>query len=285
MRPVTLEILDKAGTLVRLYSSEDVGELPAPDQAPVPLYWYRPPLNLKTTAGMHRFLWDMRGQPLEGFGRRGGYLPMAAIGHNTAPAPLSMWVAPGEYTVRLTVGGRSLTQPITVKMDPRVKTPAAGLAQQFELSKAMYDGVLETQAALRSMESIRARVKKLQEKLGNGEGETGEAAKQGRARREALAVFDKKAAEIEGGRGGGMRGIFGPPGSGTAGQETLNGIMGSLVQLMSMLQAADLAPTTQLAAAVTEKHQALRELMDRWQSLRTKDLAAVNKILGSDQIK
>ena len=33
-------------------------------------------------------------------------------------------------------------------MDPRVKTPAAGLLQQLTLSKQLYDGVLDAQAAL-----------------------------------------------------------------------------------------------------------------------------------------
>src|SRR5262249_11473422 len=60
---------------------------------------------------------------------RGG-LPIAAVPHRTAPAPATPSVAPGVYTVRLTADGKSYTQPLTVKMDPRVKTPAAGLQQQ-----------------------------------------------------------------------------------------------------------------------------------------------------------
>jgi len=328
--PVLLEILDRGGRLVRRYSSEDKSELPGRDEAPVPLYWYRPPLNLETTPGMHRFLWDMHWQPLEGVGRRGGGLPIAAVPHDTVPAPVSPWVAPGEYTIRLTVGEAVFTQPITVTMDPRVRTDAMGLARQFELSKAMYDGVLETQAALRMMQSIRGQVAKLQEKVGaageggaeeadreaagqaQGGGEAGEAAgerKTGQAGGqagsqeagqaaekpaqqvplpEALAAFDKKAAAIEGQTGGmGRRGgpMGEPPGGrpaeGAAQEETLAGIGGSLVQLMSMLQAADVAPTTQLNAAVTEKHQALRDLMARWNAFRTKDLEALNVRLAA----
>ena len=45
----------------------------------------------------------------------------------------SPWVAPGVYTVRLTANGQTLTQPITIKMDPRVKiTP--GVQQIFTLT-------------------------------------------------------------------------------------------------------------------------------------------------------
>ena len=46
---------------------------------------------------------------------------------------------PGEYSVKLTVEGRSYTQPLTVKIDPRVKTPFAGLLQQFTLARRITD--------------------------------------------------------------------------------------------------------------------------------------------------
>ena len=284
--PVALEILDAAGKLVRRYSSEDKpAEIPSAEAAPLPLYWYRTPQTLKTTAGMHRFLWDMRWQPLPGGGGRGGGLGMAAIAHNTAPTPNSIWAAPGNYTVRLTVAGKALTQPITVRMDPRVKTPAAGLARQYELSKAMYDGVLETQAALQKLRDIRAQVKKVQEKIGAAGGAAGQPTS---AVVQALADFDKKAAALEGGGGaaGGRAGAamggppMGPMGvGGASGPDTLAGIGGTLNQLMSLLQAADAEPTTQAVAAVTERREALRALLAKWDSLRTKDLAALNAAL------
>ena len=48
----------------------------------------------------------------------------------------SPWVAPGAYTVRLTAGGKTMTQPITIKMDPRVKiTPE--VQQIFTLTTRM----------------------------------------------------------------------------------------------------------------------------------------------------
>ena len=46
---------------------------------------------------------------------------------NTVPSINSPWVAAGAYTVKLTVDGKSYTQPLTVKMDPRVKATAEGL--------------------------------------------------------------------------------------------------------------------------------------------------------------
>ena len=60
---------------------------------------------------------------------------MTAVAYQTAPEPTAPWVVPGNYSVTLTSGGKTFTQPLTVKMDPRVKASAADLAQQFDFSK------------------------------------------------------------------------------------------------------------------------------------------------------
>jgi len=136
-QPVTIEIHDAAGALVRRYSSAD------PIQAPIegrniPDYWIRPPQRLSTSAGLHRFTWDLRCPPPA----VGEFeYPIAAVVVNTTPEPRGPWVLPGVYTVRLTVAGKSYSAPLTVKMDPRVTTPVAGLQQQFALSMRMYDGL------------------------------------------------------------------------------------------------------------------------------------------------
>src|SRR5205085_10788971 len=121
----TLEILDSAGKLVRRYSSEDKAEPPA-DTGQIPWYWIRPPRVLSSAPGTHRFVWDLHYTPAPGM--RPSY-PIAAIAYNTAPSPTSPWAMPGTYTVRLTANGQSVTQPLIVKMDPRVKTPIDGLRQ------------------------------------------------------------------------------------------------------------------------------------------------------------
>ena len=151
--PVTLEITDASGRVVRHYSSADPPEHPLPDpatDAPLPLYWYRKPQALSAAAGMHRFTWDVHYQPIPGVGdgRGGGGLPIAAVPYDTVPAPTTPWVAPGTYTVRLTVDGKTYSQPIVVKQDPRVKTPALAMQQVYMLSRAMYDEARAAAAAL-----------------------------------------------------------------------------------------------------------------------------------------
>jgi photosystem II stability/assembly factor-like uncharacterized protein len=131
---VTLEILNPDGALVRRYASNDPVE-PVQDTANVPWYWIRPQRVPSAAAGMHRFVWDLHYPPLPQ--PRPSY-PIAAVPFETAPTPTSPWVLPGTYTVRLTVDGKTSTQPLIVAMDPRVKTPRAGLEEQFHLSMQVY---------------------------------------------------------------------------------------------------------------------------------------------------
>jgi hypothetical protein len=234
--PATLEILDAGGAVVRKYSSAD----PVPEtdpMFPVPTYWIRPHQGLETGAGMHRFLWDMKYTPLPAGGGRGG-LPIAAIAHDTAPAPNSIWAAPGRYTVKLTVDGKSYSQPLTVRMDPRVKTPPAGLQQQFTLSKQLYDDALAVGKALEQIRAARGR----------------------------LGTLEAQVRAIEGAVAGGGRGAG--RGAAPAGPETLNSALGSLSSLIQILQAADVTPPTQMVAAVAGRHAAVARLIRQWNSLR-----------------
>ena len=66
-----------------------------------------------------------------------------------------MFVLPGTYQVRLTVGGRSFRQPVVVRMDPRVRTSTADLTLQLKLSKAL-DGAIRRLAAARADVNTRA---------------------------------------------------------------------------------------------------------------------------------
>src|SRR5438034_273688 len=90
---------------------------------------------------------------------------MAAIWHDTPAGPFGPWVPPGEYVVKLTVGGQSQTQPITVKMDPRVPTPREGLEQQSIMSMQCYEGMLDARTATAQIQKLRNQVPALNEQL------------------------------------------------------------------------------------------------------------------------
>ena len=243
--PVTLEILDAAGAVVRRYSSEDPETMPDLATLAIPAYWVRPPHSLAATPGMHRYLWDMHWTPLAGGGGRGGgaNYGMQAIAHDTPAGINSIWAAPGRYTAKLTAGGKSYTQPFTLRMDPRVKTAPAGLQQQFTLSKQLYEDVNHVAKTLAEVRALRAKA------------------------RESDAALEKQLAALEGSAGGGRMGGGGRGGV-TAGPETLSSITGSLNTLLRLLQEADVAPTAPTLAAVANRRAEIAKLMARWTELK-----------------
>jgi len=84
--------------------------------------WFRAPVVLETTPGLHRFVWPLQ------------YAPPAALAHGDAYED-GVWAPPGQYTVKLTVDGKTYQEPLTVAHDPRVTIPEAAYAQQFELAQ------------------------------------------------------------------------------------------------------------------------------------------------------
>jgi hypothetical protein len=218
---------------------------------------------------MHRVTWDFRYQPLPGGGGRGG-LPIAAVPFNTVAPPNAPWAAPGQYTVKLTVDGQSFTQPLTVKLDPRVKAPAPGLATADRLAKVLYDGAKEAQSALEGVRALRASARQARERAGQSPAIA------------AIDAFDQKLVSLEGqapgpgGRGAGGGGAPGGRGGAGGGPDTFAGIGGTLTSLMSTLQGADAAATEPVLQAVNERREALASLLERWTRLKTVDLQALN---------
>jgi len=131
---VQLDIFNDKGALVRSFSNMDT-LYNIPD-VNIPLYWIRPQQILSAKQGAHRFLWDMKYNPLN----VPVEYPMTAVIHNTAPVATAPWVMPGNYTVKLTVKDKVYTQNLAIKMDPRVKTPIAQLQKQHDLSIICYEG-------------------------------------------------------------------------------------------------------------------------------------------------
>ncbi|MGI9103781.1 MAG: VPS10 domain-containing protein [Terriglobales bacterium] len=142
-KQVTLEILDSSGKAVRKFSSSDP---PAPaETVAFPRSWFGEPPVLQTTAGEHRFVWDLRypAPPV----LRHSYDLSAVWGVPLVGLPRGPLALPGEYQVRLDVDGKVLTQPLTVKLDPRLKVSAADLQKQVDLE-------LQISAAMRQAYAV-----------------------------------------------------------------------------------------------------------------------------------
>lgn len=255
-----LEFLDKQGQVLRAYSSKDVVRSPDPATDPeaynkmcqqrpnapdcgLPLYWPAPQQVLKTSAGMHRFSWDLHYDATPG--TRGGRGESVAVPHRTYPGPGSPWVAPGVYTVRLTVDGKVLTQPMTVKLDPRVKvTPEvqqlfAVTAQAEDHARIAAKAYTDARAMLAQTKDA-ARIKKLEE----------------------IAPVEAPVAA-----GAGEFGGFGPPPP--LPPATLANVASQLVGAVMPMQASEMAPTESQLAALKTIEAAYEALMAKWSGLRT----------------
>jgi hypothetical protein len=82
--------------------------------------------------------------------------PISAIAYNTPVSPAGPSVLPGRYTIRLTVDGHPQTQPLVVKMDPRVQTSTAELERQFALSTRLHGLLRQDVDALEEIRAFRA---------------------------------------------------------------------------------------------------------------------------------
>ncbi|MBV9773677.1 MAG: hypothetical protein JO040_06985, partial [Gemmatimonadetes bacterium] len=156
---VTLEILDEAGRTVRGFATHR--PTPQGDVAvsAAGLATSGTPL-LPAKPGLNRVVWDLT--------TAGSWDPSPQRSGRNGPA-----VVPGTYQVRLTAGGRVLTQPLVVVEDPRVLadgvTPA-DLREQYEHNLRVRD--LVTQVNL-----LVARVQRERQRIGTGTGAAADTAR------------------------------------------------------------------------------------------------------------
>ena len=261
--PVRLEILDSRGKLVRSYSSADALSTPDPamdaagydrlcQQTPalsdcaLPLYWPAPRMAVSARSGMHRFSWDMRYDPITKDTVQGSDDDATgAVPHHTYPAVNAPWAPPGSYTVRLTADGHVSTQPLTLRLDPRVRTPAATLARVASLTRELYDGAAAAHAAHLEARALSARL--------TGASDAGR-----RAQVDSLAPATATSVPA---RARTRRSASAFEGS------TLESASAAMLNAAMAMQAAEVAPTAdQLAAADRAKAQ-YAAVVKRWRAL------------------
>ena len=261
---ITLEVYDSAGYLVRAYSSSGAASLDY--KVNVPDFWLAPPPLLPKKAGINRFVWDLRYPDPEQllytyYGVHVNYFEYTladhAIPHNTPwHEPQGAMVLPGQYEVRLTVGGQIYRQPIVVKLDPRLKVSMPELARQLDLAQkiagsmnATYEGY--NQAAQWYAE-LADRVAQLQN-AGNAP--------------DMLAAA--QAAET---KAQGLTDAAGPP----AGLGPMNR---DLTRLLIAVDQSDTPPASALIETFAGMCQDTAAALGRWNDLRSKDVPQLNAML------
>jgi photosystem II stability/assembly factor-like uncharacterized protein len=137
---VTLDVLDKSGTVVRRFSTRKV------DPA-APASMDAAPTALTVKAGLNRVVWNVRHDPVVPV--PGLYVFGSLQGRQALP---------GDYQIRLTVGGRAFTEPLTIRMDPRVTTPIADLQAQDDLARRVDERLAEIHRAVIRLRDVRTQV-------------------------------------------------------------------------------------------------------------------------------
>ena len=158
------------------------------------------------------------------------------FGRNVPSEPEGPQALPGPYQVRLTVDGKSYSQPFTLSMDPRVKAKPDDLERQFALGTKLVQAMQEANQATREIHEARV---------------------DGRISEDV----ERRLA------GGGRRGAEDDALGGDS-QPTLAQVSGNLSQLLGVADSADAAPTTQLMHAADQTLAQLQALLAQWRKVK-----------------
>jgi photosystem II stability/assembly factor-like uncharacterized protein len=145
---VKLEIFDSSNKLVRRFTNGQKPEEKRPPQA-IAERWLAKPVILESSAGMHRFIWDLRWSS-------------SGTDENEdedgAGAPRGPRSAPGIYTATLTVDGKTLTQNFKVEMDPRSPATKAELDEQQRLALEIFGEARRARKTLAEISAAKNRL-------------------------------------------------------------------------------------------------------------------------------
>ncbi len=243
---VRIEIVDARGAIVRAFASGD-----RPEETGAHRYftreWVRPQAAPSAEKGHHRLVWDLRFPRPKSV--RSEYSIAAVWGRDTPVEPDGVLALPGAYTVRLTVDGRSFTQPLTLRPDPRVKVTEGDLDKQFALATRVADAMNRDFDALQKIRALRKRID----------------AGGHRAERPAAALDEK------------LRALEDGAGPGAVREESLSRLGARLASAFLAIESADAAPTAEAAATSEELTKALARQLERWEEIQQKELPELDR--------
>lgn len=255
---VKLEIFDAKGKLVRAYSSNSAPSLGY--KVNVPDYWLAPASVLPKEPGLHRFVWDLRYPDPDQllytyYGIHVDYFEYTladhAIPHNTPwHEPQGPMVVPGHYEIRLTANGKTLSQPMTVKLDPRLRDSTEELGRQLDLAQKIAVSMHATYEGYNQVAQLRAELAKL------------------------TAVTEAKTLDASAEK---LTDAAGPP----AGLGPMNR---DLTRLMIAVDQSDSPPASSLLESFGGMCRDAESALARWADLSTHDIPALNAVLARQSL-
>jgi photosystem II stability/assembly factor-like uncharacterized protein len=255
--PITLEILDQKGQVIRKYPPKaQPGEAAGDDEG-----FGRPPeRGLPTEAGLNRFVWDMR---YEGATR----VPRSPLWAGGTDGPE---VVPGKYQVRLTVNGKSSTAPLEIVPDTRLKVSQEDLEKQLDLLLKIRDRVTQTHETVNQIRDIRTQISALNKRLENQP--------QAKSVAEAGKQLDKKMTEVE---------EVLIQTKAKSNQDVLNypiRLNNYLVALGGVVESADSAPTQVSYDVFNMLSKQVDEQLARWKQIVGTDIPAYNDVVKKQEV-
>jgi hypothetical protein len=156
--------------------------------------------------------------------------------------------------VRLTVDGKQYTQPLTLRLDPRVTTPAAGLAQLAQITRETYDAAVAAHVAYEQARALSARLERSSDPAA------------ATLRSQVDAIAPAETAVRRGGR------PFG--GGGAAAAPTLESASNALMAAVMAMQGADVTPTAGQVATARKAIADSKNVMAKWTAIKAAKLAS-----------
>lgn len=237
---VVLEVFNAQKELVNTFRSDAILKQPDTTQLPHPTYWMKPLAKPSSQKGHQRYIWNLRYADPPGAKRS---YAIAAVQNSTPDGPVGPFVAPGTYTIRLTVDGAVSEQKMRVRLDPRSKLTVDDLNMQTTLSLAVYKTYSELYDIREAIDA----------KLASGR------------------TRPKKSTSLKAFRGEGLPTngdpLYGSIRVSPLEKETVVGLQEKLLYLLVVLQNADARPTEALQNAVTKLEKRTAEMTVRWKTL------------------
>ncbi|HTW58724.1 MAG TPA: hypothetical protein VMD99_11365 [Terriglobales bacterium] len=250
---VSLEIFDAQQKLVHKFSSADTHpEKHRP--LPVAERWFPKPEALETAPGLHRFVWNLTWSNSGGSG---------VDEESEYRNPAGPKVVPGTYTIKLTVDGKSQTQPLKVVMDPRSGATLATLQQQLQSGQEMFAQTLEARRALAEIASLQKQLADLAQKLGEKDS----------AVKPALAE-----AQTE------LSAILKPPAATLGQAEGLQEVFTGLASALHVVESGDRTAPSQAITLYKESTEGLKTAVAKWREFKTTRLPQLNQKLSEDNL-
>jgi hypothetical protein len=151
---VSLDILDASGKVVRHLSSKEKKEGEQPPEWPDRVERLK---TIPANQGTNRFAWDLRYEdPIQ--------IPGAFYSGVGPRGPLA---PPGDYQVKLTVGGKSQTAPLHLAIDPRTKGAEAAVQKQFTLATQVNDSMSRLHQGVNEIRDLRSQIQTLHKRFGD----------------------------------------------------------------------------------------------------------------------